>query len=264
MKKQKSCCRVLFQEQIAAGIFDLRLETALGSGARPGQFVGVFPKDGAMLLPRPVSICDADDTSLRLVYRIAGKGTASMSALRPGDSVDVLGVLGNGFPLEEAAGKQVLLMGGGIGIPPMLFAARVLSERIAAGHADAPAAVTIVCGYRDAETFLSEELSACGNLLIATDDGSAGTQGTVIDALRAAEVKADVIFACGPKPMLSAVKEYGASARTFLSLEERMACGVGACLGCVCKTTETDAHSHVRNARVCTDGPVFAGEEVSL
>ena len=122
-KKGKAACRVLSQQEIAAGIFDLRLENVFGHEARPGQFVGVFPPGDAMLLPRPVSICDADESLLRLVYRVAGKGTDALSRLEEGDAVDVLGLLGNGFPLEEAAGKRVLLAGGGIGIPPMLFAA---------------------------------------------------------------------------------------------------------------------------------------------
>ncbi|MBR5970059.1 MAG: dihydroorotate dehydrogenase electron transfer subunit [Lachnospiraceae bacterium] len=287
-QKRKAACRVLSQQEIAAGIYDLRLENAFGCDARPGQFVGVFPPGETMLLPRPVSLCDADASALRMVYRVAGKGTDALSRLEEGATVDVLGMLGNGFPLEEAAGKRVLLAGGGIGIPPMLFAAKRLSSMTGGGAADAsatlteegsaerhsssvggalsdaPASLTIVCGYRDAETFLSEELAACGELLIATDDGSAGVKGTVIDALDASGVKADVIFACGPKPMLRAIAEYGRTCRTFLSLEERMACGVGVCLGCVCPTRETDSHSRVHNARVCTEGPVFAAEEVLL
>lgn len=263
-QKRKAACRVLSQQEIAAGIYDLRLENVFGCDARPGQFVGVFPPGETMLLPRPVSLCDADASVLRMVYRVAGKGTDALSRLEEGATVDVLGMLGNGFPLEEAAGKRVLLAGGGIGIPPMLFAAKRLSSMMSGGDAGAPASLTIVCGYRDAETFLSEELAACGELLIATDDGSAGVKGTVIDALEASGVTADVIFACGPKPMLRAIAEYGRTCRTFLSLEERMACGVGVCLGCVCPTRETDSHSRVHNARVCTEGPVFAAEEVLL
>ncbi len=124
----------------------------------------------------------------------------------------------------------------------------------------------MVMGYRDAHTFLSEELSACGRLIICTDDGSVGLHGTVAEAFRQESLSPDAVFACGPKPMLAAVKAYAAQngIPCRVSLEERMACGIGACLGCVCETAGIDAHSHVHNARVCTDGPVFWAEEVRI
>ena len=126
--------------------------------------------------------------------------------------------------------------------------------------------VTASMGYRDNNLFLTEELSACSRLLIATEDGSVGTSGNVLDAVRENAIEADVVCACGPMPMLRAVagyaKEKGIPA--YISLEERMACGVGACLGCVTRTREVDAHSHVRNARICTEGPVFRAEEVEI
>ncbi len=170
----------------------------------------------------------------------------------------LLGVLGNGFPVKEAEGKKVVLMGGGIGIPPMLQLAKALSRT--------ETNVTIVSGYRDAQLFLKEDLEKYGKLYIATEDGSVGTKGNVLDVMDKEQIKADVIMACGPMPMLRAIKNYAGEHEitAYISLEERMACGVGACLGCVCKTTHKDAHSHVNNARICTDGPVFDAREVEI
>lgn len=161
----------------------------------------------------------------------------------------------NGFPLEEGKGKKVFLMGGGIGIPPMLQ----LSKELDADK-------QIILGYRNDELFLKEDLDKNGTVYIATEDGSAGTKGNVMDAIRENALDADVIFACGPMPMLRAIKQYAEEKGipAFISLEEKMACGVGACLGCVCKTKEKDHHSHVNNSRICTDGPVFEAREVEI
>lgn len=272
--KKKETAKVLSQKMIAPDIYDLWLETDLAESAGCGQFIGVYPKNGAMLLPRPISICqvkraagqpagweDAQNghvSALRLVYRIAGKGTAEFSSLKAGDEVEVLGVLGNGFPVEDAAGKKVVLMGGGIGIPPMLQLAKELKE---AGNEP-----VVIVGYRDDKLFLKEDLEQYGKVLVATEDGSVGTKGNVLTAMKEQNVEADIIMACGPMPMLRAIKacaeEKGIVA--YISLEERMACGVGACLGCVCKTTKKDHHSHVNNARICTDGPVFDAREVDI
>jgi dihydroorotate dehydrogenase electron transfer subunit len=171
----------------------------------------------------------------------------------------MLGILGNGYDLEALKGKRVLLLGGGIGVPPML-------ELAAALHDCENTEVTAVMGYRDNQLFLADEIGQYAKLLIATEDGSAGVRGNVLDAVRAASVDADVLCACGPLPMLRAVRAYAREKgiRAFISLEERMACGNGVCLGCVTKTVNVDEHSHVRNARICTEGPVFDAEEVSL
>ena len=145
-------------------------------------------------------------------------------------------------------------MGGGIGVPPMLETMKQLDAKKIA-----------VLGYRD-ELFLNEEFGKNGEVYIATEDGSAGTKGNVMDAIRENDLEADVIFACGPKPMLRAIKAYALKKGIpcWVSMEERMACGIGACLGCVCQSTETDAHSHVHNKRVCKDGPVFRSTEAEL
>ncbi len=125
---------------------------------------------------------------------------------------------------------------------------------------------SIVLGYRDSHLFLSEDLAKYGKVYAATEDGSQGTRGNVLDAIGENALEADLIYACGPMPMLRAVKRYAAQRgiKAYISLEEHMACGVGACLGCVVKTRDVDPHSHVHNARICTDGPVFDAEEVDI
>lgn len=239
--------------EIAQDIYSMRLNAPdIAREAKPGQFVALYSNDGSRLLPRPISICEIDkEKGIRLVYRIAGKGTKEFAGLKAYDLAEVMGPLGNGFTLE---GKKALLIGGGIGIPPMLELAKQLAcER------------QIVLGYRDI-VFLEQEFKACGKVYISTEDGSTGTKGNVLDAIRANALEADIIFACGPMPMLRGIKAYAAEhkIKAQLSLEERMACGIGACLGCVCKTHETDSHSNVKNKRVCKDGPVFYAEEVEI
>ena len=255
--KEKTTAKVLSQREIAPRIYDLWLESGLAAQAKPGQFIGVYPKNAATLLPRPISICEVNGerTALRIVYRIAGKGTAEFSTLKENDSIDILGTLGNGFSLEAGRGKRCFLMGGGIGIPPMLQLARELE-----------ADKSMIMGYRDGNLFLAEDFGKYGRVYVATEDGSRGTKGNVLDAIEENGLKADVIYACGPMPMLRAVKEYARrqGIRAYISLEEHMACGVGACLGCVVKTKETDSHSNVNNARICTDGPVFEADDVLI
>ncbi len=242
------------QEQISDGVYNMWIKTVnIAEKAVPGQFISIYTRDASKLLPRPISICETDGQRLRIVYRIAGKGTQQFSEYKAGESIHILGPLGNGFPIQE--GKKAILIGGGIGIPPMLE----LSKRI---YDDK----NIVVGYRNSDTFLDKELKVYGDVTIATDDGSLGTHGTVIDAIKANNITGEVIYACGPTPMLRAVKEYAVenNIEAWLSLEEKMACGIGACLACVCQSTETDDHSMVHNKRICKDGPVFNATEVEL
>lgn len=255
MTQKKIKAAVYSQVQLAEGIFSMWLGSGeMAKAAVPGQFIAVYPNDSARLLPRPISICETDPEKelLRIVYRVAGEGTKELSSCRAGDTLSIMGPLGNGFPLKD---KKALLIGGGIGIPPMLELAKALScEK------------TAVLGYRDSQTFLAEEIGKYAGLAVATEDGSVGTKGTVLDAIKAQGLKADIIYACGPTPMLRALKEYAAKEgiECWISLEERMACGVGACLGCVCHSKDVDEHSNVRNKRVCKDGPVFLADEVEL
>jgi dihydroorotate dehydrogenase electron transfer subunit len=148
-------------------------------------------------------------------------------------------------------------MGGGIGIPPMLGVAKALKGED----------VHAFMGYRNKDLFLHDDFLPHCNVYIATEDGSVGVKGNVLDALRASTaIKPDVIMACGPMPMLRAIKKYAEENDiiAYISLEERMACGIGACLGCVCKTVKKDDHSHVNNTRICTEGPVFDAREVDI
>ncbi len=255
--KKKVSVTILSQKEIASDIYDMWIATDLAEEAKAGQFICVYPKNASTLLPRPISICEVaeDKKSLRIVYRIAGKGTEEFSKYQEGDTIDILGTLGNGFPVEEAKGKKVFLIGGGIGIPPMLQTAKEMDGE-----------KQILVGYRDNQLFLKEDLEQYGTVYPATEDGSAGTKGNVMDAIAVNQLEADMIFACGPMPMLRAIKEYAEkhNIKAYISLEERMACGVGACLGCVAKTKHVDHHSHVNNARICTDGPVFDAQEVEI
>jgi dihydroorotate dehydrogenase electron transfer subunit len=219
----------------------------------------MYTNDGTKLLPRPISICEIDKTegALRVVYRVTGEntGTKRFSECKAGDIIPVIGPLGNGFPLEKAEGKKAFLRGGGIGVPPILELSKQLNcEK------------QIVMGYRDANTFLKEQFDANGSVYISTEDGSVGTKGNVMDAIRENGLSADIIYACGPTPMLRAIKNYAEEngIECYISLEEKMACGIGACLACVCKSKDVDHHSHVNNKRVCKDGPVFNVLEVEL
>lgn len=257
MAKTKMTAKVVSQEMIGPEIYSMWIQAdEIASQARAGQFVSVYTRDASKLLPRPISICEIDreNRRLRLVYRVAGAGTEEFSGYKAGESVEVLGPLGNGFP-EVGPEKSALLIGGGIGIPPMLELARELKCK-----------KTAVLGYRDSRLFLKDEFEPYADAVVATEDGSAGTKGNVLDAIREEGLKADVIMACGPTPMLRALKAYAAERQIecWLSLEERMACGIGACLACVCKSRETDEHSHVHNKRICKDGPVFEAGEVEL
>lgn len=258
--KRKTTALILEQRRLCQGIYSMTLKTDLTAEAGPGQFVGLYTKDASKLLMRPISICDADteESSIRLVYRAAGGGTAGLSRLAAGETVEILGILGNGYDTEALKGRKLLLLGGGIGIPPMLLLAKKLT--------DAGNDVTAVLGYADKNAFLKNEFDDVCRTYTASMDGSIGTKGTVIDALNENLISADTVCACGPLPMLKAVKEYAADfgMKAYISLEERMACGVGACLGCMVKTAEKDEHTKVNNARVCTEGPVFDAAAVVL
>lgn len=258
MSKIEIVGEILSSKQLTKDIFDIWIEAKeIADVARAGQFVSFYTDDPSRLLPRPISICEVnrEEGSLRFTYRVTGEktGTHEFSLKKVGDKMRILGPLGNGFPLEE--GEKAILIGGGIGIPPMVELAK---ERKTDN--------IIVAGYRDA-LYLENDLRNYGDLYIATEDGSVGTKGTVIDAIHDNKLEAAVIYACGPTPMLKAIKEYAKShgiKKCYLSMEEKMACGIGACLACVCKSKEKDEHTNVHNKRVCKEGPVFSAWEVEL
>lgn len=257
--RKKEIALVVSQEQLADNIFSMWIQTEAAASAKPGQFISMYTNDGTKLLPRPISICEIDRENgrLRVVYRVTGEktGTKEFSQMKAGDTIPVVGPLGNGFPLEKAEGKKAFLMGGGIGVPPILELAKQLNcEK------------QIVVGYRDEHTFLKEQFEANGTLFISTEDGSVGTKGNVMHAIAENNLSADIIYACGPTPMLRAIKNYAEEngIECYISLEERMACGIGACLACTCKSKEKDHHSNVNNKRICKDGPVFLSTEVEI
>ena len=254
--------RVIRQEQLSDGIFSLLLQTEkIAAEAAPGQFVLLWCSDGSRILPRPISICSASpaDGTLRLVYRVTGKetGTEEFSRLQEGDSLRIEGPLGNGFDMDLPEEEHLLIVGGGIGIPPMLWVAEAAGCRKA-----------VVLGYRSTP-FMEEdfkERTEKNDLWIATEDGTCGTRGNVLDVIRGQGISADRIYTCGPKPMLHFLAAWAEEngIPCFVSMEERMACGSGACLACVCRTKETDSHTNVRNRRVCKEGPVFRSTEVEI
>ena len=183
--------------KVTDGIYSMWIKDKdLACNAKPGQFVSLYCKEGSQLLPRPISICEIDreNETLRLVYRVVGKGTKEFSKMNAGDTIRVMGPLGNGFTLE---GKKAILIGGGIGIPPMLELAKSLDCE-----------VQVVLGYRNNDLFLKDEFTSYGKVIVSTEDGSVGTKGNVIDAIREKDVQGDIIFACGPTPMLRGVKAY--------------------------------------------------------
>lgn len=257
--RKRETVTVVSQEQLADGIFSMWIQTEAAKTARPGQFISMYTNDGSKLLPRPISICeiDTETSKLRVVYRVTAEktGTEQFSKMKAGDTLPIIGPLGNGFPLETGKGKRAFLIGGGIGVPPILELAKQLDcEK------------QIIMGYRDADTFLKEQFEENGTVYISTEDGSVGTKGNVMDAIRENGLEADIIYACGPTPMLRAIKQYAEEQgiECYISLEERMACGIGACLACVCQSKEKDHHSNVNNKRICKDGPVFLSTEVEI
>ena len=209
----------------------------------PGQFVNL-QLDG-LYLRRPISICDWDETSITLVYKIVGEGTQKMSTLLPGTELDVLVGLGNGYDTAKS-GETPLLIGGGVGVPPMYGLCKKL---VAEGKHP-----TVILGFNTvSEIFYAQEFAALGvKVLVATADGSYGIKGFVTDAM--ADVQYTYFFTCGPMPMFRAVNAAAKTSGQF-SFEERMGCGFGACMGCSCKTK-------YGNKRICRDGPVLEKEEI--
>ncbi|WP_394282917.1 dihydroorotate dehydrogenase electron transfer subunit [Frisingicoccus sp.] len=258
MEKVCKMFQIISQKKITEDIFSLWIEVGdMVKDIRPGQFVSVYCGDDSRLLPRPISICEVAKATkaIRLVYRVVGEGTKELSMMKAEEEVKMILPLGNGYTLKE---DKAILIAGGIGIPPMLQLAKELKK----------VEKTVVLGFKDSQTFLLNEFSFIPKtkVIIATEDGSVGIKGNVLDAIREEGVEGDVIYSCGPTPMLRAVKAYAQEKgiEAQISLEERMACGIGACLACVCQSKEVDHHSNVHNKRVCKDGPVFNAQEVEL
>ncbi|SER63005.1 dihydroorotate dehydrogenase electron transfer subunit [Salipaludibacillus aurantiacus] len=253
--------RITGQEEIAPRIYRMTLEgDSVQTMTEPGQFVHVKVSDGIdPLLRRPISICDVsqDKQELTIIYRAEGRGTRLLAAKKTDDTLDVLGPLGQGFPLDSLQkGSTALLVGGGVGIPPLYYLAKKLVKR--------GVNVRTILGFRQSEDiFLQKEFRELGDIIVTTEDGSKGVHGFVTDAMNQAEKPYDSFFTCGPVPMLRAVKAAAAS-DGFISLEERMGCGVGACLACVCEASDATSQEGKKYRKICSDGPVFRAGEVVI
>ncbi len=208
----------------------------------PGQFINI--KLDGKFLRRPISVCDFDEKSITIIYKVVGEGTAQMKDIQPGESLDILTGLGNGYDISKSS--KPLLIGGGVGVPPMYNLAKTL---IADGQKP-----TVVLGFNTAsEVFYEKEFKALGaDTYVTTVDGSYGIKGFVTDAM--ADLDYDYFYTCGPLPMFKAVYNATETSGQF-SFEERMGCGFGACMGCSCKTK-------YGNKRICKDGPVLVKEEI--
>lgn len=275
-------CKINSNIEIASGIFDMEIQVGpMADLAKPGQFVNLYCYDSAKLLPRPISICNVDtkNKTLRLIYAVVGEGTKEFATLETGDSIDVLGPLGRGFDLDNKTNNNILIVGGGVGTPPLLELAKSLKAKYGESIT-----ITSVLGFRD-EVYLAKEFDSYGKVLLATDSGNEGFKGNVIDLMKkelsdeltAIKSSFDYIYSCGPTPMLKGLQQFNKDydIKGEFSLEERMGCGFGGCVGCtVGIRTEEAKLSFMKNQeeviedkdfeykKVCKDGPVFNYSEV--
>ncbi|MEY2191292.1 dihydroorotate dehydrogenase electron transfer subunit [Neobacillus sp. BF23-41] len=255
---RKEFCKISSQKEIAADIYELTVKGELvGQISAPGQFVHIRVSNGwDPLLRRPISISSFDkkQKSMTMIYRKEGRGTTMLAELGPGKLIDILGPLGNGFPVDEVSrGETALLVGGGIGVPPLYELSNQLVKK--------GVKVIHVLGFQtEATVFYEKEFLENGETYVTTVDGSYGRKGFVTDVMK--DLRFDCIYTCGPTPMLKAIEQSYSDKKMFLSLEERMGCGIGACFACVCKSK--DDPTGVAYKKVCSDGPVFRAGEVLI
>lgn len=255
---KKELCKIISQIEIAKDIFQLTVEANFVKEIHaPGQFVHIRVAKGLdPLLRRPISISsfDKEKSQFTMIYRREGKGTTLLAENGPGMPLDILGPLGNGFPVNEVNPCQTaLLVGGGIGVPPLYELSKQLSAR--------GVKVLHVLGFQtESAVFYEDEFLEYGDTYITTVDGSYGKKGFVTDIIK--DLEFDCLYTCGPTPMLKAIENGYSNKKVFLSLEERMGCGVGACFACVCKTS--NEQEDVSYKKVCSDGPVFRAGEVVI
>lgn len=237
--------------EIAENIYMITLTLPEKIELRGGQFVNLATGDNSLLLRRPLGVCTVEGDELSFCYQVKGKGTKKLTEAKAGDKLKILLPLGNGFDLS--AFKKVAVLGGGVGVFPLIATIRDNPDKVFYTYA----------GFRNKNAVcLLDELGKSRKLTVTTDDGSYGIKGNAVSAFLEDMPGVDAIIACGPPVMLKVLKSElltrGIKTPCFVSLEERMGCGVGACLVCVCKTTDG------KNARVCKDGPVFDINEVEL
>lgn len=239
----KGIYTIISNKPLTKDIFEMKLEGETSHITAPGQFINIM-LDG-FYLRRPISICDYDDETITIIYKVVGHGTEAMAKLAAGGELDVLCGLGNGFDTAKC-GQRTVLIGGGVGVPPMY---NLCKKLIADGKE-----VSVILGFNtDSEIFYKNEFEALGaKVYISTVDGSFGTKGFVTDVLK--DLEYDYFCTCGPMPMFKAIEKIAATSGQY-SFEERMGCGFGACMGCSCKTK-------YGNKRICRDGPVLEREEI--
>lgn len=238
----KSCYKVESNEKIAKSVYKMVLSGDTSAITRPGQFINIKVPD--KYLRRPISVCDFGGDTVTVIYKVVGEGTKIMSEMEKGISLDVLTGLGNGFDAGKS-GDRPLLIGGGVGVPPLYNLAKKLK--------DEGKTVTVILGFNTSdEVFLKEEFEKIATVYLTTADGSEGQKGFVTDAMDGIDY--DYIYTCGPQAMLRAVYDKAKTGGQF-SFEERMGCGFGACMGCSCKTK-------YGSKRICKDGPVLEKEEI--
>lgn len=245
--------QIISNKNIAPEIFSMELKApTISKTAKPGQFAMVYLDKGEYLLPRPISLCNTNPQkgTITIVYQVVGNGTKVMSEKQAGQTLKILAPLGNGFFLDNLANKNIALIGGGIGTPPLLMLAKFLKEL--------NAKTDIYLGFRSHPILVEEFKPFSNNIFIATEDGSHGHKGYNLDLLQKNQ-NYDELLSCGPAPMLSALKKHALATNTpcQVSLEERMGCGIGTCVGCVVKVGES-------YARICCTGPIFYATEVEM
>ena len=242
---KKGVYKVVANEPLTSDVWRMVLEGDTQWITRPGQFVNIELE--GLYLRRPISICDWSETTITIIYKVVGRGTEQMSRMSEGQELDVLTGLGNGFDADVECQKP-LLVGGGVGVPPLY---RLAKELIVRGRK-----VSLVLGFNTSkEIFYADEFRSLGtDVYISTADGSVGSKGFVTDAIRENGIDFDFFYSCGPLPMLKALCDC-TTVSGELSFEERMGCGFGACMGCSCKTL-------TGNKRICKEGPVMKREEI--
>ncbi|MFD1018109.1 dihydroorotate dehydrogenase electron transfer subunit [Thalassobacillus hwangdonensis] len=253
---QREWMTITVHERIAEDTYQMVLkgETAEAE-IQPGQFLHIHIGD-AFYLRRPISIADVDPVAgtMTILYKVLGDGTEALTKKQPGDRIDVLGPGGNGFPVDNLQIDRALLIGGGIGVPPLYYLARQLKAQ--------GIEVTAVLGFQNKESvFFEEAFSQIGDVHVTTNDGSYGHHGFVTDLLPGLKGTFDTYFSCGPSIMLKAVSTALKDESGYISIEERMGCGIGACFACVVPCAEEDEKGY---RKICSDGPVFRPEEVVL
>ncbi|MGX8834302.1 dihydroorotate dehydrogenase electron transfer subunit [Amedibacillus sp. YH-ame6] len=239
---QEEVAIILQNEQIAKDTYRMVLQANMSKDMLPGQFVNI--KVDGYLLRRPISISSIEDMHFVIVYKVVGDGTKKLTTLTSGQSMNVFGPLGSSYPIHNEE-EEVLLIGGGVGVPPLFEVAKQYRKLQKQVH--------VVLGFNDADSvFYEEEFKALGcHVVISTMDGSYGVKGTVMDGIEDANITCDFVCSCGPRPMLKAVEAN--YQRGYMSFESRMACGIGACMACVAKDKKEENLYH----KICKDGPVF-------